>query len=1024
MLVGRGSELSELTQALARAKSASGSLVLLAGEPGIGKTSLAVETARLAREQGVMPVWGRCWEAGGAPALWPWREAFEAAGIEFPDTSAIASSDPAMARFALFRAVVGALGRAAAKSPMLVVFEDLHAADVSTLLLLELVAKQVSELPIVIVATYRDLEASLREDAAGSLARIGRAGRVIALSRLVADDVARLVRDVLPDADERLVATVFETTAGNPLFACEIVRDVRAHGQRSGVPLGVREVIRQRIGGLSVETRRVLDAAAVLGVEHAASDLARLAGTDAGPAIEDAVRNGVLVPRNARLRFSHALYREALYFDLPIERRRELHRDAARALAASGASLAELAHHLLESGPALAGEAIATAVRAAANAVDTFAFEDAVAILERARAAIPSGEGEDALRCRVLVAQGETKLRSGDPAGRAMCVDAAEIARKLHAPELLADAALAYGSVFLMGGVDPILVGMLEQVHSELPATDSPLRARVMARLAAARQPSPPIDRPRDIALGLAAIDMARRVANPRELLGVYQSASGVLYGAADPAVRLPISRDMERLAEELGDVARLLQARSRLALDHLEQADFAAYASNAAKYEELAGRIGPAAAPWRVPLMRSMIAIARDDFAESERQQAEARRMMADDDTRARRAEAFHRICFYRAAERHADLRAAISELRGLWLAMPYGGTLADAHVASPLAHVGADDELAALLAELSDQAIDEGINAAVMGDAVWATADRALAERVEPGLVAFADRWNIYWFDCEHAYAPNARSRAYTSAVLDRWDECERFFARAVTAAESVGRRSLVARMYFELGDLMLRKNREPERARELVAKGRESALALGLTELVALIDRRHAGPTSQRSPSRRAFTMSLEGEYFTVPGTNGTVRFKASRGMHYLAQLVERPNADIHVLDLVGSSEGADRGDAGEVIDTNAAGAYRARLIALRDAVETAEELGDAPRAAKAREEMEAIARELGRSTGKGGRVRRAESAVDRARSAVQRRIKDALDRISERDEALGAWLRRAVHTGNHCSFRPPP
>jgi hypothetical protein len=167
-----------------------------------------------------------------------------------------------------------------------------------------------------------------------------------------------------------------------------------------------------------------------------------------------------------------------------------------------------------------------------------------------------------------------------------------------------------------------------------------------------------------------------------------------------------------------------------------------------------------------------------------------------------------------------------------------------------------------------------------------------------------------------------------------------------------------------------------------------------------------------------------MTLEGEYFTVPGTSGTVRFKASRGMHYLAQLVSRPNEDIHVLELVGSSEGADRGDAGELIDASAAGAYRARLLALREAVETAEELGDTQRAARAREEMEAIAAELGRSTGKGGRMRRAESAVDRARSAVQRRIKDALDRITEQDPSLGAWLRRAVHTGNHCSFRPPP
>ena len=87
-----------------------------------------------------------------------------------------------------------------------------------------------------------------------------------------------------------------------------------------------------------------------------------------------------------------------------------------------------------------------------------------------------------------------------------------------------------------------------------------------------------------------------------------------------------------------------------------------------------------------------------------------------------------------------------------------------------------------------------------------------------------------------------------------------------------------------------------------------------------------------------------------------------------------------------------------------------------------MDEAEARGDADRAERARDEMETIARELARASGRGGRARRAESAVDRARSAVQRRIKDALQRIAEQDAELGAWLQRAVSTGNYCSFRP--
>src|SRR5690606_17997030 len=103
----------------------------------------------------------------------------------------------------------------------------------------------------------------------------------------------------------------------------------------------------------------------------------------------------------------------------------------------------------------------------------------------------------------------------------------------------------------------------------------------------------------------------------------------------------------------------------------------------------------------WRVPLMRSLLALMKDDFAESERLQAEARRIDAGQ-PRARRAEAFHRFGYLRAAERHAELRVALPELRGLWLAMPYGNILADARVASVLARIGDHDELRALLARM----------------------------------------------------------------------------------------------------------------------------------------------------------------------------------------------------------------------------------------------------------------------------------------------------------------------------------
>lgn len=1028
MLVGRDSELAELRVALSRI-AIGGAVYLLTGEPGIGKTRLASEVTSVARECGARVSWGRCWEAGGAPPFWPWREALAGCGVAFPDAAAMAAGDPAEARFALFREVASALGREAALKPLLIVLEDLHAADQPTLVLLEFVTSQLRSHPIVLVGTFRDLEARLRPEAGDVLARVGRSGRVLRLAALSEAEVGSVLGDAIEGADAELTATIYEITRGNPLFVDEMVRDVRVRGIGHGVsiPLGVREIIRQRVTRVSENVRPMLDAAAVLGVDFSLSVLGRMVG-DVEAVLDDATRSGLVTVMGGHMRFAHALYREGLYHEIPRVRRQALHREAARALVDSGASLEEIAHHFLEIGPDAATDAIDYAIRAAAHAVDVFAFEEATALLERAAAAVPTGPLENPLRCRVLIAQGETRVRSGDATGRELCAQAAGIARALGDAVLLAGAGLAYGSVFVMGGVDPFLVNVLEDALARMADADTALRARVMARLAAARQPSAPEMRPRDIDLARDAITLARRVADRRDLLAVLHSASGVLYGAAEPSVRLPITLEQERLAEELGDTPRLLQARVRLAIDYLELADFVSYGELATSYEVLARRVGPAAEPWRVPLMRSMLAMSQDRFDESLRWQDESRRIDSER-ARPRRAQAFHRICFLRAAERHAELRASIPELRNHWLAMPYGNILAEPRCASALARIGADEEVREALARLPDPVFLEEINGPSLAEAVWVTRDQAHARLLYDILLPYQARWHMYWFDCEITEAPTARLIAYLAGILDDWAACDRWFERAVLAIEGVGRRSMAARMRFELGDLFIRSGREAARAHALLTDARACAIDVGLPELVALIDRRHpaivpsAGTNRARESSpAHTFSMVAEGEYFAISTAGRTLRFKATRGFQYLARLVEQPDVGIHVLELAGSGDHPDRSDSGELLDANAFRAYRARLEVLKEAVEEAEARGDIVRVESARDEMETIARELARASGRGGRARRGESAVDRARSAVQRRIKDAIQRMAEQDADLGAWLSRAIQTGNYCTFRP--
>lgn len=1020
MLAGRDREEMVLDGGLGQLASGRGGVVLLAGEPGIGKSRLASELAVRAVERDVRVAWGRCWEAGGAPAFWPWHEALETLGVRAPDGVNIVASDPARARFALFREYAAELARAASSSPILILLEDLHAADQSTVLLLEFLAVQLRGSPVMVVGSYRELEARLRVEVGDGLARVGRAATVLVLARLSEPDVARVVRDSLENADDQFVARVFEATQGNPLFVTEIVQQVRAGGSMTTIPLGVREIIRQRLALVPPAARSVLEAGAVLGVELAAADLERL-HPEAARELDAITNTGLVMRRGDRIRFAHSLYREALYHDLARPVRQALHREAARALSASGASPAEVAHHLLESGPDAVAEATEQALAAAHQSVNAFAFEDAIAVLERAKLAIPAGPNEAHLRTRLSIALGEVRIRANDPTGRELCVEGARLARELGDATLLALAGLAYGSVFSVGGVDPQMVTMLEDALASLPAGETGLRARTMARLAAARQPSPPALRQRDLDLAVAAVEMGRRVASRRELLEILQSASGALYGNADPRVRIQIQRQQVQLAEELGDAPRLIAAHVRLAFDHLELCDLTGYAEVADSYDRLVERFGVAAGPWRVPLMRSMLALSRDDFVESERWQSVGAKI-APDNPRARRARALHRICFLRAAERHAELRASIAELRSLWQAMPYGTMLADARVASTLARIGADDDVRALLDAMPDHVFEEEINFHPLAEAVWCAGDRDRAAQLFQRFRRYEGHAMAYWLDVEILEFATERSLAYLAGLAGDWAASERYFATALRVEQQIGRHATIARMKFELGDLFVRCQREPARARELLGEARAEAAAMGLVELVALIDRRHGEPraTTTAAAAQRTFTITREGEYYTIATERGTLRFKATRGFQYLELLVARAGADIHVLELVGSLE-ADRGDAGTLVDRQSLGAYRQRVDVLRDAIEAAEDRGDTEGAERARTELDALATELARGTRPGGTLKRSDSAVDRARSAVQRRLKDAIERIEDQDAELGGWLRRVVHTGNHCSFR---
>jgi hypothetical protein len=254
----------------------------------------------------------------------------------------------------------------------------------------------------------------------------------------------------------------------------------------------------------------------------------------------------------------------------------------------------------------------------------------------------------------------------------------------------------------------------------------------------------------------------------------------------------------------------------------------------------------------------------------------------------------------------------------------------------------------------------------------------------------------------------------------------------------------RPYLARTEYEYARALLTRGRAEDRAaaRPLLDSARATAEVLGMTGLVRLVDQRLHGlgeaPAAPLAPAAPVltmpgpagtlpFTMTAEGEYWTVSHGGATFRLKDSLGLQYLARLVAAPGQEVHVLDLAGARRGGeaepvDVGDAGDLLDDEARDSYRSRLDDLRDTLAEAESFGDEARAGRARQEIEFLGAELSRAVGLGGRVRRAGSAAERARIAVQRRIKNALGRIEEASPALAAYLGRTVKTGNFCVFRP--
>jgi len=679
-LVGRERELAELRQGLDGALVGRGGLYMVAGDPGVGKTSLADALGVEAVDAGALVLWGRAWDGGGAPSYWPWLRILRRLAAERDLGAAIAGLGPETtarlarlmpevvpariddgtgadpesretdaARFQLFDAVTSLLRAAAGHGPLVLILDDLHGADRPSLHLLGFLAVHLRDSPILVIGTYRETETRLDASLAGMLGDIIRHGRRIPLRGLRERDVAEVVERVAGRrAPERVVHAIHQATEGNPFFVDEVARLLSAEGRLDNeaqvtslrIPDGVRETIRHRLAPLPDRARILLMTAAVIGREFRLDTLQRvcdLEPEDLDGALSESVGCGVIVERPATIgvyAFSHGLIREALYDDLGPQRRSVLHRRVGMALEDlyaddSEPHVAELAHHFFVA--ATTGElpkAIDYSVRAGERALSLVAYEEASDHFERALQAYGLQDRADVpRRCDLLLALGTAQSRAGNArAARETFLRAAALARKLESPERLARAALGYGAGmggFEFGLVDDTLTGLLQEALDALGPEDRPLRARALGRMATELYYSDRADERAQ--LSEDAVAMARRLGDRATIASTLSARYLTLWGPENAGRRLEIATDVVALGEEARDRELVLRGHVWRIVALMELGDWVGADIELAIHARLADELRDPLHLWEVPLYQATRAMLEGRMGDAERLAGEA---------------------------------------------------------------------------------------------------------------------------------------------------------------------------------------------------------------------------------------------------------------------------------------------------------------------------------------------------------------------------------------------------------------
>ncbi|MFI9152520.1 ATP-binding protein [Streptomyces sp. NPDC053367] len=1065
-LLGRDDFLRAVRAHVERAVAGHGGVLLLTGEAGIGKTSLAGRAVQEARSKGLAVLRGACWDADGTPGYWPWTQvvrslrrsaradtweaASAAAGVAWEillGGSGAEAED--VERFQLFDAVTTLLVTAAQHQPVLVVLEDVHWADPASVALLEFAAQHLSLERVLILVTCRDVEIERPDHPSRDRLRsLMTRATTLALPGLEAADVAELMHRTAGRApDGTLVTEVLRRTGGNPFFVQETARLWAGGHEVTAVSPGLHASLQQRLRLLEDPVAACLGAASVLGRRFRTDILARVLGspptqvrrwlaqaTDAQ--LVERERSGAVV-------FKHDLVRETLYGDLDAQRARRLHAAAVHALRNTAAASmdvilpVELARHAHLAFEELdRDEAVELMLSAARHAEHRMAHEEAVGHYGRAMDRL--ADADPARRVLIGLDLGLALQLTGEQERSwRVFADAATAVRGLGRPLLMGRTALTLYGADGRGDTTSLKLRALRWAHAQLVASDmltatavttatgGPLGAGGEEAAPALDRGEPPLSESR-LAGGVAAAVVARaRTAGDDDALHIgLWARMQAEWGPQAAGGRRDLAAELVAVSRRRGDRWTEHVAMSMQWVAALE-ADDPRFLEAFHAMVTVAATDGSPRLRLTSVIDRSVVHAMAGRFAEAAQLLDESEALSVPGPNYHRHFLDHHRWALLVLRGEFAEARRSLDALRRnqhpyvhLLEALTELEAGERLRVPVPWPGAGADGDTALYRSLTPLWLRHQAQAAAASGDPAWC--DDALA-----ALAPYEGQWLVSLLGWDIG-GPATLWLGVLDAAGRRWDSAIRRLTAALRSAERLHASPWSLRARIELARVLAERGTDGEHdLAALLDEATSQAQRLGVPHLLGRVEHLTARPPGKR-PVSPPCEFRRNGEVWRLTYEGLTVHLPDAKGLRDLHLLLSLPGQDIaavHLLnphdDSVATAHGL---GADEVLDEEARRRYRRHLERLETEIERAVERGDDARAAAYDRERAALLDELRRHAGLAGRPRRLGDPRERARKNVTARIRDTLRRLDEQHPALAAHLRRAVSTGTMCRYTP--